>query len=80
MYDTKIGKNCIIGASSLINKDIPDNSVAAGIPAKVICSFDEFVEKRRKLTKYPDQLHPFKEEIPQELAEFLWAEFDKKRG
>ncbi|MEM3000927.1 MAG: hypothetical protein QXP41_01870 [Candidatus Nitrosocaldus sp.] len=29
----KIGKNCIIGACSLINKDIPDNSKAKGIPA-----------------------------------------------
>jgi sugar O-acyltransferase (sialic acid O-acetyltransferase NeuD family) len=32
----KIGKNCIIGAGSVVNKDIPDNSIAVGIPAKVI--------------------------------------------
>ncbi len=30
----RIGNNCIIGASSLINKDIPDSSKAMGIPAK----------------------------------------------
>ena len=30
----KIGNNCIIGASSLVNKDIPNNYVAYGIPAK----------------------------------------------
>ncbi len=29
----KIGNNCIVGACSLINKDIPDNSKAKGIPA-----------------------------------------------
>jgi len=31
-----IGKNCIIGAGSVVTKDIPDNSVAVGNPAKVI--------------------------------------------
>lgn len=38
----KIGKNCVIGANSVVTKDIPDYSVAIGIPAKVIkyYSFD----------------------------------------
>ncbi len=31
-----IGINSIVGAHSLVNKDIPDNVVAFGIPAKVI--------------------------------------------
>ena len=31
-----IGKNSIIGAHSLVNKNIPDNVVAFGVPAKVI--------------------------------------------
>lgn len=48
LYNTRIGSNVIIGADSLINKDIPDNSVYAGVPARYICSFDEYVEKARK--------------------------------
>lgn len=32
----KIGENCIIGACSFVNKDIPANSIAYGVPAKVI--------------------------------------------
>lgn len=32
----KIGKNCIIGACSFVNKNIPDNSIVYGIPAKII--------------------------------------------
>ena len=32
----KIGNNVYIGASSLVNKDVPDNCVVAGIPAKII--------------------------------------------
>ena len=31
-----IGKNSIIGAHSLVNKDIPNNVVAFGVPAKVV--------------------------------------------
>jgi acetyltransferase-like isoleucine patch superfamily enzyme len=31
-----IGKNCVIGANSVVTKDIPDYSVAVGAPAKVI--------------------------------------------
>lgn len=32
----KIGNNCIIGANAVVTKDIPDNCVAVGIPAKII--------------------------------------------
>lgn len=31
-----IGKHCVIAANSVITKDIPDYSIAAGIPAKII--------------------------------------------
>lgn len=39
----KIGKNCVIGANSIVTKDIPDYCVAVGAPAKVIkrYCFDE---------------------------------------
>lgn len=33
-----IGNNCVIGAGSLVIRDIPDNSVAVGNPARVIRS------------------------------------------
>ena len=31
-----IGDNVVIGAGSVVNKDIPSNSVAVGTPCKVI--------------------------------------------
>ena len=43
-----IGDNCIIGYGSLVTKDIPDNSVVAGSPAKVICTLDKYYEKRKE--------------------------------
>ena len=33
-----IGKGCVIGAGSVVTKDIPEYSVAVGVPAKVIKS------------------------------------------
>jgi acetyltransferase-like isoleucine patch superfamily enzyme len=32
----RIGKRCVIGANSVVTSDIPDDSVAAGAPARVI--------------------------------------------
>ncbi len=31
-----IGNNVTIGANAVVTKDVPDNSIAVGIPAKVI--------------------------------------------
>lgn len=31
-----IGKNCIVAAGAVVTEDVPDNSVVAGVPAKVI--------------------------------------------
>lgn len=36
-----IGKHCVIGANSVVTKDIPDYSVAVGAPARVIKRYDE---------------------------------------
>lgn len=40
-----IGNNCIIGAHSVVTKNIPDNSVAVGIPAKVIYDIQTYYNK-----------------------------------
>ncbi|WP_394184831.1 acetyltransferase [Metabacillus halosaccharovorans] len=38
----KIGKYCIIGAGSVVISDIPDNSVAVGVPARIISKNEYF--------------------------------------
>lgn len=35
-----VGNNVIIGANAVVNKDVPDNSIVVGVPAKVIKSLD----------------------------------------
>lgn len=41
----KIGNNVVIGAGAIVSRDIPDNSVAVGVPARVIKTADEYLEK-----------------------------------
>lgn len=43
-----IGDNCVIAAGSIITKDIPSNSVAAGAPARVLCTLEDYYKKREK--------------------------------
>lgn len=45
MMGCTIGNNCIIGANSVVACNIPDNSVCAGVPARVICSVEEYFQK-----------------------------------
>jgi acetyltransferase-like isoleucine patch superfamily enzyme len=35
-----IGRHCVIGANSVVTKDIPDYSIAVGVPAKVIKNYN----------------------------------------
>lgn len=75
---TDIGDNCIIGYGSVVMGKIPPNSVAAGCPAKVICSLDEYFEKRK--TKSVEEAFEYARSIRQRFgrrpvpADF-WEEF-----
>lgn len=47
--DAKINENTIIGAGSVVIKDIPSNTIAAGVPAKTIKNLEVdnyYVNKR----------------------------------
>lgn len=49
LMNVHIGNDVIIGAGSLINKDIPDGVVVAGSPAKIICTTEEYRQKQLNL-------------------------------
>lgn len=36
VLSARIGRNCVIGANAVVTSDIPDFSVAVGVPARVI--------------------------------------------
>ena len=73
-----IGDNCIVGACSVVNRDIPSNSVAVGNPARVICSIEEYYQKRK--SAYVDEAKAYARNIEENLgrdpvqADF-WEEF-----
>ena len=48
MPGCKIGNKVVIGAGAVVTKDIPDNSVAVGVPARVIKTADEYFEKLKR--------------------------------
>ncbi|MBU2510261.1 acyltransferase [bacterium] len=56
-----IGENSIVGAGSVVARDIPDNCIAVGNPAKVVKDLDPGIElvKREKLFENPRQLNQY---------------------
>lgn len=46
-----IGNRVIVGAGSVVSRDVPDNSIVVGSPAKVVCTYDEYMKRKRKEMK-----------------------------
>ena len=44
----KIGENVIIGAGSVVSNNCDSNSVYAGVPARKICSLEQFYQKKKE--------------------------------
>lgn len=54
LMNTKIGNDVIIAAGSVVTKDIPDNSIVAGVPARIIGTTSEFIEREKsRINKNP---------------------------
>ena len=73
-----VGDNVIIGAGSVVTKNIPSNSIAAGVPARVICSLDEYHERRKSRAlddakAYAKALYEYRGKKP--TVEDFWEEF-----
>jgi acetyltransferase-like isoleucine patch superfamily enzyme len=45
LYGVTIGPNSVVGAGSVVTRDVPPNTVVAGVPARVISGIDEYKEK-----------------------------------
>lgn len=72
MPGVNIGDNCIIGAGSIVTKDMPSNSIIAGVPAKVISTLDEY---RMKNIPRADKTHGMSEK---EKERFLKEKYNIK--
>ena len=63
----RIGPNAIVGAGSVVTKDVLPGTIVGGSPARVIGDFDTFIKKRQKPVK------------PTGNPEKLWKAFEEKR-
>lgn len=57
--NTKIGNNVVIGAGTVVAKEIPDNVVVVGNPCRIICSYDEYMERNRQGLKQKPVFHSY---------------------
>lgn len=62
MPGVTIGSNCIIGCGAIVTKDIPDNSVAVGVPARVIETVEEYKTKHMQDFDETKSLSPAEKE------------------
>ena len=81
MYNTRIGANSIIAAGSVVTKDIPPNSIAAGVPARVIGTFSDFVEKRRTDVNAVKRSaeDSFHHRMDETTVVLMWQDFENSR-
>ncbi len=70
----KIGPNAIVGAQSVITKDVPPNSICVGAPARQVGVYDEYVQKRLQAQENSEEKEPLEKRIEQ-----YWVEFHQKR-
>ena len=68
-----IGENVIVAAGSVVTKSIPSNSVVAGNPAKIIGHFNDFNNKKEKMTEMIGEIEYSK------LIELCWENFDNNK-
>jgi acetyltransferase-like isoleucine patch superfamily enzyme len=48
--NVEIGPNAVVAAGAVVTKNVPENSVVGGVPAKHICRVDELVERLKTST------------------------------
>lgn len=82
-----IGNNVIIGAGSVVTRSIPDNCVAAGNPAKVIMTLEEYHQKRidAQLKEATELVHEYRKVYGRNpdsyaLSEYFWLFTDDPCG
>lgn len=62
-----IGSKVVVGAGSVVTEDIPDNSVAVGSPARIVGTYDDYIERCRKDMEQSPHFPPRDKCSPEEV-------------
>lgn len=71
-----IGNNAIIGAGSIVTKDVPSNSVVGGNPAKKIISYSDYEDKIKESFTTINNLNVNKEEKVKQFISIIEGKVD----
>lgn len=63
MYGVTIGDNVVIGSRSVVTRDVPDNVVVAGVPARIIRSMEEYKQSVLQKAIYISETDPLKRKL-----------------
>jgi len=78
MPNVRIGRNCMISAGAVVTGDIPDNSVVAGNPARVVGHMDSFIAWR--LATESSNPKFLNQRLPEATAKEQWKQFEQSRN
>jgi acetyltransferase-like isoleucine patch superfamily enzyme len=67
-----IGPDSVVGAGSVVTRDVPPGTVAAGVPARVLCTLDEYAERYRAAMIHG--LSSDRRGLRRQLTRRLWGE------
>lgn len=56
MPGVTIGNNVIVAAGAIVTRDVEDNTVVGGIPAKHISTIDEYYERAKNRVDFTTQM------------------------
>lgn len=58
MPGVTIGNNVIVAAGAIVTRDVEDNIIVGGIPAKSISTIDEYYERAKNRVEFTTQMTP----------------------
>lgn len=78
-----IGNNVIVGANSTVTRDVPDNTVIAGSPAKMIYTLEEYLKKEKRRMEFSPvygEEYSLRRNVSKKLKEQQTEELKNKIG